>query len=331
MAQARAAWNSRSGGSAATAGRAAALLRPRRLALAALLLGSSSPAMGKDLGSGWKEKTNNEGKVVQELKIEAPSFTEEDQYGYTMPDRYRCDSCKAVMFHLDKELRKKQPKSRRLKQWEFTDVFDDTCRGPFEGYGIRLINGENALSGPGLKQEEQIAPGSGAIQMGGESWGKRLGEVCRKIVYEKLGEDETYDLFWDRFSSGASGPALTEELCATELRECVVGPNPPPKEKAKKEKKEKAKAKKPKAPAAKAEAPSRAEAAQARTPSGASPAAAGAAASGERVSVEAFLRELAVRHGLTPDEYLSARTVAEWERLQVAIASRLFNSRASEL
>lgn len=297
----------------------------RRLVLA-LLWAEVSAA--KDLGSGWKEKTNNEGKVVQELKIEAPSFTEEDQYGYSMPERYRCDSCKAVMFHLDAELRKKQPKSRRLKQWEFTDIFDDACRGAFEGYGIRLINGENTLSGPGLKQDESIAPGSGAIQMGGENWSKRLGEVCRKIVYEKLGEDETYDLFWERFSSSDGGPALTADVCTAELRECTVGPKvpPPPKEtEAKKEKKEKPKAKKPKAPSAKSE--SKAGGKASASASGSSPAASAASVgSGERVGVEAFLRDLAVRHGLTPEEYLSARTVPEWERLQVAIASRLFNS-----
>merc|ERR1719221_1161728 len=106
--------------------------------------------IGKDLGGGWEEKTNEEGKVVQQMKIEAPAFTEEDQYGYVMPDKYRCNSCKAVMFHLDADLRKKHPKSRRMKQWEYTDVMDDTCRGAFEGYGIRLVDGENTLSGPGL-------------------------------------------------------------------------------------------------------------------------------------------------------------------------------------
>lgn len=37
----------------------------------------------------------------QTLKIEAPSMTEEDQYGYNMPDRYKCDACRAVVFHLN--------------------------------------------------------------------------------------------------------------------------------------------------------------------------------------------------------------------------------------
>merc|ERR550525_1542826 len=83
-----------------------------------------------------------------------------------------------------------------MKQWEYTELFDDTCKGAFEGYGIKLINGENTLSGPGLRQDDQLAPGSGAIQMGGESWSKRLGEICRKIVYEKVGEEDIYERFY---------------------------------------------------------------------------------------------------------------------------------------
>eukprot|EP00971_Amphidinium_carterae_P233819 4639648-Amphidinium_carterae.1 len=49
-----------------------------------------------DVGAGWEEK-KKDGKVVQELKIEAPAVTEEDQYGYVMPERYRCDACKVSM------------------------------------------------------------------------------------------------------------------------------------------------------------------------------------------------------------------------------------------
>lgn len=135
-------------------------------------------AQAKDLGGGWEEKRNDEGKVVQQLKIEAPSMTEEDQYGYTMPDRYRCDGCKAVMWHLDKEFRKRQPKNRKMKESEFTDAFDETCHyKTFDGYGIKLIDGENALSGAGLPRVENLAPGSGAIQMSSETWSKRLGDL----------------------------------------------------------------------------------------------------------------------------------------------------------
>merc|ERR1712060_214349 len=101
------------------------------------------------------------------------------------------------------------------------------------------------------------APGGGAIQMGGESWVKRLGEVCRKIVFEKVGEDEIYDRFYKKFRNEANGVdsedeiGLNETMCTHELHDCKVGPQLPPKptaktadEKSKKAKPGKAAAKK---------------------------------------------------------------------------------------
>jgi len=312
-----------------------------------LFLWGATLAVATELGGGWKEKRNPDGKVVQELKIEAPTFTEEDQYGYVMPERYRCDSCRAVMFHLDQELRKKHPRSRRMKQWEFTDVFDETCRSALEGYGIRLVDGENALSGPGLRQAEQLAPGSGAIQMGGESWSKRLGEVCRKIVYEKVGEEDIYERFYEQFRTEGTDAAaasrnaaggLGHSLCVQELRECVTGPRPMPKQREQARVAGKGGAEKRRRPAT----PKATTAAPATVPPPAQPAlgtaATGAPASAAvqpspaagPVDLQAFLRALAVRHGLTSDEYLVARTPGEWERLFLGIASRIFGLAASE-
>jgi len=252
-------------------------------------------------------------------------MTEEDQYGYVMPERYRCDSCRAVMFHLNKSLHDKQPKSRRLKQWEYVDVLEDTCRGGFEGYGIKLIDGENALSGPGLPRDEALAPGSGAIQMSSENWSKRLGEICRKLVFETIGEEETYDIFYQRYKAGAEElgdePGLSEALCRKELRQCVVGPRTPkpssegdgdgtvePK-KAKKEKKEKRDSKKDGQNAGE----------------GKSRAAKDAKSSDGMIDVETFLKNLAVKHGQSSDKYVSRRSAAEWEKLTVSLAGKIFS------
>merc|ERR1712087_790711 len=106
-----------------------------------------------------------------------------------------------------------------------------------------------------MGNEDQLSPGSGAIQMGGESWSKRLGEICRKIVYEKVGEEEIYDMWYKRHRSGggesssSQEPELGDRLCREELRECQwrphAGPKPPPETKDKKSdsKSEKKKAK----------------------------------------------------------------------------------------
>jgi len=304
-------------------------------------------------GDGWSEpRKNTDGKVVQELKIEAPSFTEEDQYGYIMPERYRCDSCKATMFHLEAGLKKTHPKSRRMKQWEYTDAFDAICKDDFGGYGVKLINGENTLSGPGLKNDEQLTPGSGAIQMGGESWSKRLGEICRKLVYEEVGEEEIYDVMYKRLRGDGEAVDLGETLCKQELKQCQwrpqAGPRPPPvpdkkssevpkeklvpdKAKAKAEKaKEKAAKDKSKADAAKAKAEKTKAKEKLEFSPATSPAAKSPRKGGEEVvDIQTFLRGLAVKHGLTSDEYLASRTVAEWERLSVAVAGRIFNKLAT--
>jgi hypothetical protein len=300
-------------------------------------------AAEKDLGGGWQEKKNNEGKVVQELKIEAPTMTEEDQYGYTMPDRYKCDSCRAVMFHIEKDLSKRHPKSRRMKQWEYTDAFDDICKTSFEGYGIKLINGENALSGPALMdRDNQLAPGSGAIQMGGESWTKRLGEICRKTIYEKVGEEEVYEAFYKQHKAQAADEAeagaqlsLHEAFCVKELRECETGPKLPPKPKETEEKPAKpekakpakaAKAKKEKENAAlKKTAKASSDASEPARTSASSSATKAKEVAGEKVGVEAFLRGLASRHGLASDAYLTPRSAGEWEKLTVGIAGKLFD------
>merc|ERR1712054_692093 len=97
---------------------------------------------------------------------------------------------------------------------------DETCAKGLSGYGVALVNGKNVLSGPGLQKRDDLAPGMGAIQMGGETWEKRLGEICRKFVYEKIGEDEVYDHF--HFKGEVSS-----DLCFAETRDCRVGVEPP--------------------------------------------------------------------------------------------------------
>merc|ERR1712100_425513 len=161
-------------------------------------------------------------------------MTEEDQYGYNMPYQYKCDSCKVVAYHVSQALKQKQPKNRRLQSWEYTDLFDETCKTGFKGYGVSLVDGQNVLSGPALKRDN-IKAGEGAIQMGGET--------CRKFIYEKIGEDEVYDHF-------RSTGEISSNLCFSETHDCQLaklGPEVPPgtsevkkaneKKKAKKEKK----------------------------------------------------------------------------------------------
>jgi hypothetical protein len=240
--------------------------------------------------SEWESGVNEEGRNVQTLKIQAPSMTEEDQYGYTMPEQYRCDSCKVVAYHLGEALRKKDLKSRRLKEWEVQEVFDDTCKTGFAGYGISHVNGESVLSGPALKRDN-LEAGMGAIQMGGETWEKRLGEICRKFVYDKVGEDEFYDHFRKRGE-------VSVDLCFRETRDCKrvqLGPQLPPidtiMEKPVTEKKDQK---------------------QKKTKKGVN-----------NIDLSSFMVKLAVEHGVSKMDYTKKRTFQEWEQLLLEAAGRI--------
>merc|ERR1711953_1461581 len=78
------------------------------------------------------------------------------------------------------------------------------------------IGGKNVLSGPGLTHEDKLQAGMGAIQMGGEKWEKRMSEICRKLVYETIGEDELYEHF-------RKVGKLTESVCHESTRICQKG------------------------------------------------------------------------------------------------------------
>jgi len=257
-------------------------------------------------------------------------MTEEDQYGYTMPDRYRCDACKATVFHLGSELKKKQPKSRRLKSWEYTDVFEETCKNGFQGYGIKLIDGENALSGPGLpKNQESMAAGSGAIMMSSDNWNKRLGEVCRKLVFEKIGEEEIYEMLYNKMRV-EDPPAdwavdLSESFCTKEVRDCTTGPKMPPPSKSQDSEdtrpRPRPREKKPKVD--KAGIKTKKEEVKPTKESPPKP--------GGKVDVQTFMRRLATQHGFTSDEYLATRTPKEWEKLLLALGSRMLEDKSEEI
>ncbi|CAE7783661.1 Mzb1 [Symbiodinium sp. CCMP2592] len=68
----------------------------------------------------------------------------------------------------------------------------------------------------------------GAIQMGGDTWKKRLAEICRKLVFEEVGEEETYDYIYGKYK--ANDEVDAKAFCLEEVRHCQptrLGPQPP--------------------------------------------------------------------------------------------------------
>merc|ERR1712006_67127 len=47
----------------------------------------------------------------------------------------------------------------------------------------------------GIERDESLQPGGASIQMGGESWSRRLASECKEIVYDLVGEDEVYEMY----------------------------------------------------------------------------------------------------------------------------------------
>merc|ERR1719456_250393 len=144
--------------------------------------------------NGWKKTVNEKGQRVQQMQVMAPALSEQDQKDVRLPEQYRCDACMAVSFQIAQKFAKSSKKT--MKSWDVMEVLDDTCKeAAFPGYGVKLVDGENALSGPGIERDESLQPGGASIQMGGESWSRRLASECKEIVYDLVGEDEVFEMY----------------------------------------------------------------------------------------------------------------------------------------
>merc|ERR1719171_1175296 len=137
---------------------------------------------------------NEKGQRVQQMQVMAPSLSEQDQKDARLPEQYRCDACMAVSHQISQRFAKNTKKN--LKSWDVMEILDNTCKeAAFPGYGVKLVDGENALSGPGIERDESLQPGGASIQMGGESWSRRLASECKEIVYDLVGEDEVFEMY----------------------------------------------------------------------------------------------------------------------------------------
>merc|ERR1719217_624162 len=185
--------------------------------------------------AGWKKTVNDQGQRVQQMQVMAPALSEQDQKDARLPEQYRCDACMAVSHQISQKFAKNTKK--KMKSWDVMEVLDDTCKeAAFPGYGVKLVDGENALSGPGIERDESLQPGGASIQMGGESWSRRLASECREIVYDLVGEDEVFEMY--------KGKDFGKSLCKASGHCSGKAPEAKKKKEKKAEKKTEKKAKK---------------------------------------------------------------------------------------
>jgi len=200
---------------------------------------------------------------------------------------------------------------------EYNELFEETCDGAFEGYGLKFIDGKNALSGPGLKHEDKLPAGGAHIQMGGKGWSNRLSAICRSLVYENIGEDELYEKFYTNRKLPGS---WSKSLCYEELAQCGTSM---------KSKKSKAGNKKAKATSIASPAKSTGSPKIEVKSDGSTTQTNKANKTGpggvEAIDAYSFLKSMAHEDGLNFDAYSSERSRQEWGKLIVSMAGKIYS------
>merc|ERR1719326_2637831 len=243
---------------------------------------------------GWKKTTNEKGQRVQQLQVMAPSLSEQDQKDARLPEQYRCDACMAVSHQISTRFKKSAKKN--MKSWDVMEVIDNTCKeDAFPGYGVKLVDGENALSGPGIERDESLQPGGASIQMGGESWSRRLASECKEIVYDLVGEDEVFEMY--------KGKDFGKKLCKASGHCNGKAPEAKKKEKKKEEKKEDKKSEK------------KVDKKEAKAPK--------ADPKKDTITIEDYLKKLPARGLASSDVFKGKRTQKAWDIELIKLSGKL--------
>jgi hypothetical protein len=151
------------------------------------------------------------------MSFKPPKLSEEDDHSVTMPVQYRCEGCQAVAHQVVTVLQKakdKQKKAKRLAESEYLDILDDLCKNHdlWNGYGIKEIDGNNHISGPGLPADQHAG-----MMHGGGKWPGRIMSMCYEIMGE-IGEDEIYNFFEEH-----EHHEMMPYLCEEETSHCKKG------------------------------------------------------------------------------------------------------------
>ncbi|XP_041363431.1 marginal zone B- and B1-cell-specific protein-like isoform X2 [Gigantopelta aegis] len=141
---------------------------------------------------------------MQKISMQSPSLTEEERHSMHMPDTLQCDACRVIasqlMTRFNTEHKKRKSviaKRGRLAESDVLDIIESICKDDnevFDNVGVKAINGQTHLSGPGLETEN--FPG---MMQGGGKWPGRLKEMCSMYTGD-IGEEEIYKAFLKRIN-----------------------------------------------------------------------------------------------------------------------------------
>eukprot|EP00401_Gymnodinium_catenatum_P065121 CAMPEP_0117532588 /NCGR_PEP_ID=MMETSP0784-20121206/39445_1 /TAXON_ID=39447 /ORGANISM="" /LENGTH=358 /DNA_ID=CAMNT_0005328985 /DNA_START=75 /DNA_END=1151 /DNA_ORIENTATION=- len=193
------------------------------------------------LGGGDLPCTCASEPVGERISFKPIPPTEEEENSQLVPDEYRCQACKGVIFQITEALRQVKPRELAVLKMEGKHAVQEQTARVFEAlenacssraygdYGLKAINGKNVFHGPGIETE-----GPGLIQTGGR-WPARMRMRCASLL-EDVGE---YDLL-AHYHAGAL-PRLCAEDCtagkkknrSARRKRAVETPGKEPKEKTK--------------------------------------------------------------------------------------------------
>ncbi|PRD28271.1 UNVERIFIED_CONTAM: Mzb1 [Trichonephila clavipes] len=125
----------------------------------------------------------------KKISLPIPQLSDEETESNHMPNHLKCDACHVIAYQVQEAFIRTRKKNTILKEYEVLDIVERICDKGFENYGLKLVDGVNRLSGPGLKTERVM----GMTQMGGR-WPVRLQEMCHYYIGE-VGEVELYNAF----------------------------------------------------------------------------------------------------------------------------------------
>ncbi|XP_037657558.1 marginal zone B- and B1-cell-specific protein [Choloepus didactylus] len=132
------------------------------------------------------------------LTATAPKLDDEEIYSAHMPAHLRCDACRAVAYQMWRYLSEAEAKLHtpdsggrpELSESVYTDVLDQSCSQSWQEYGVREVNQEKHLIGPGLSQGPQPTI---SVMITGGPWPVRLSRTCLHYLGE-FGEDQIYEV-----------------------------------------------------------------------------------------------------------------------------------------
>merc|ERR1711935_32755 len=141
--------------------------------------------------------------------FKTPDLDQEETDSAVLPKHMHCDACRAITVQMAMQLPavlanpgnmyKNKKGVKKAKESAVLEALDKICYGDkkkpdagLAGYGVKVLNGKNVLSGQGLPAADE--PG---ILMGGSKWPGRIANKCGEMRGE-FDEDE----IWKTFESG---------------------------------------------------------------------------------------------------------------------------------